>query len=421
MAGFYTEGLSANTALQQSQTIDTSFFNITPVRVKYTFINLEQLKTDNPELFKKYGEYFSLGGILFDSVSNPSPEDIEDNPLNNYIFAKPLFPNFRQIPLVNEIAYIITFPTPNLQDPNFIDLNDSGFYYFLPINLWNSVHHNALPDPLSTSTQTPSEKKDYQQVEAGSNQRVTDNTEDIDLGETFKERENIKALQPYEGDVIFEGRWGQSIRFGSTVKNTNNGWSENGEDGDPITIIRNGQGQQSGEPWIPMVEDINNLESSIWLSSTQQIPLSASSATYNSYPSNPPTKPSEYINKQLIFNSGRVVLNSTEDHILLSSKKSVNLNAVEGVNIDTPTTTIQSNTVLLGGKDATESVLKGDTTIDILSELVTELTKLTQALVTVTPQGGPAVAPAAQQLVPTLQAINTKLKNTTKSKISKTL
>jgi hypothetical protein len=156
MAGFYVEGLSANTSLQQSQTIDTSFFNITPVRVKYTFINLEQLKIDNPELFKKYGEYFSLGGILFDSVSNPSPEDVDDNPLNNYIFAKPLFPNFRQIPLVNEIAYIITFPTPNLQDPNFIDLNDSGFYYFLPINLWNSVHHNALPDPLSTSTQTPS-------------------------------------------------------------------------------------------------------------------------------------------------------------------------------------------------------------------------------------------------------------------------
>jgi hypothetical protein len=421
MAGFYVEGLSANTSLQQSQTIDTSFFNITPVRVKYTFINLEQLKIDNPELFKKYGEYFSLGGILFDSVSNPSPEDVDDNPLNNYIFAKPLFPNFRQIPLVNEIAYIITFPTPNLQDPNFIDLNDSGFYYFLPINLWNSVHHNALPDPLSTSTQTPSEKKDYQQVEAGSNQKVTDNTEDIDLGETFKERENIKSLQPYEGDVIFEGRWGQSIRFGSTVKDLNNNWSEDGVNGDPITIIRNGQGQQSGEPWIPMVEDINNLESSVWLTSTQQIPLSSSSTTYNSYPSNPPTNPSEYSGKQIIFNSGRVILNSTEDHILLSSKKSVNLNAVEGVNIDTPTTTIQSNTVLLGGKDATEPVLKGDTTIDILSELVTELTKLTQALVTVTPQGGPAVAPAAQQLVPTLQAINTKLKNTTKSKISKTL
>jgi hypothetical protein len=421
MAGFYVEGLSANTSLQQSQTIDTSFFNITPVRVKYTFINLEQLKIDNPELFKKYGEYFSLGGILFDSVSNPSPEDVDDNPLNNYIFAKPLFPNFRQIPLVNEIAYIITFPTPNLQDPNFIDLNDSGFYYFLPINLWNSVHHNALPDPLSTSTQTPSEKKDYQQVEAGSNQKVTDNTEDIDLGETFKERENIKALQPYEGDVIFEGRWGQSIRFGSTVKDLNNSWSEDGVDGDPITIIRNGQGQQSGEPWVPMVEDINNLESSVWLTSTQQIPLSASSATYNSYPSNPPSIPSEYSGKQIIFNSGRVVLNSTEDHILLSSKKSVNLNAVEGVNIDTPTTTIQSNTVLLGGKDATESVLKGDTTIDILSELVTELTKLTQALVTVTPQGGPKVAPAALQLVPTLQSINNRLKNTTKSKISKTL
>ena len=94
---------------------------------------------------------------------------------------------------------------------------------------------------------------------------------------------------------------------------------------------------------------------------------------------------------------------------------------MEGVNIDTPTTTIQSNTVLLGGKEATESVLKGDTTIDILSQLVDELTKLTITLQSVTPTGGPLVAPAATQLVPILQGIKTRLETTTKSKYSKTL
>lgn len=420
MAGFYVEGLSANTANQLSQTIDTDFFNIVPVRVKYTFLNLSQLKEDNPDLFARYGEYFSLGGILFDSVSNPTPENVEGNPLDGYIFAKPLYPNIKNIPLINEITYVISFPTPRLQDPDFVDLNDSGFYYFPPVNLWNSNHHNALPNPLSTTTQTPSEQKDYQQVEAGSSQKITDNTEDINLGNTFEEKADIKPLQPYEGDVIFDGRWGQSLRFGSTVPGTDNTWSETGNSGDPITILRNGQGEQSGEPWIPMVEDINNLESSIWFTSTQQIPLEAASSIYNSY-STQPDAPNQYAGSQVIINSNRVVINSKEDHILLTSNKSVNLNAVEGVNIDTPTTTIQSNTVLLGGKNATEPVLKGDTTIAILSQLVDELYKLTVTLQSVTPQGGPLVAPAATQLAPILLTIKTQLENTTKSTHSKTL
>jgi hypothetical protein len=42
-----------------------------------------------------------------------------------------------------------------------------------------------------------------------------------------------------------------------------------GTNGDPITILRNGQGNQTKEGWIPIVEDINNDNSSIYLTSTQ--------------------------------------------------------------------------------------------------------------------------------------------------------
>ena len=94
---------------------------------------------------------------------------------------------------------------------------------------------------------------------------------------------------------------------------------------------------------------------------------------------------------------------------------------MESVNIDTKQTIINSNQVLLGGKNANESVLKGDTTIQILSDLLTELIALTQALISVTPQGGPLVNPAATQLLPELVSIKTKLETQTKSKISKTL
>jgi hypothetical protein len=64
----------------------------------------------------------------------------------------------------------------------------------------------------------PSQQKDYQQVEGGSVRRVTDGSTEINLGSTFQEKTNIYPLLSYEGDYIMEGRWGNSIRFGSTVK-----------------------------------------------------------------------------------------------------------------------------------------------------------------------------------------------------------
>ena len=381
------------TIVQESQRLERNgTFTITPVRVKYTFLNLEQTKKDYPEIYAKYGEDFALNGILFDSITAPTPNTKSKN-LDYYIFAKPLFPNFRQVPLVNEIAYVITLPSVNLQDPSFINLNDQEFYYFLPINLWNSVHNNALPNPLDTTTKTPSEQKSIQQIEAGSRIKVTDGVNDIDLGETFEEQANIKNLQPFEGDVVFEGRWGQSFRFGSTVTGSNglpylgNQWSDKtllGNQGDPILIIRNGQHDDGKEAWKPILEDINKDPASIYMGSTQKIPLTPAASSYESY-YYPPTNPKEYSGNQLILNSGRVVLNSNNDHILLSSNKSINLNAVESVNIDTKDFIISSNT-LLGGKDATEALLKGNTTIGILNEVIDNIQTLSNTLQTLISQ-----------------------------------
>ena len=159
-------------------------------------------------------------------------------------------------------------------------------------------------------------------------------------------------MLPFEGDVIYEGRWGNSVRLGSTVKNRPNDWSSTGTDGDPIMIIRNGQGINPGNGWQHIIEDINKDLGSIYFGSTQKIPLDAASISYVSYKSNPPTIPSQYTEKQILITSGRLVFNSSADHILLSSNKSINLNAVDSVNIDTPTTVIQSTNTYIGSKNA---------------------------------------------------------------------
>ena len=359
--------------------------------------------------FKELGEWNGLGTIEYTLVDQIIP------PTQNYPTAKPYDPSTRNLPLINEVVFISLLPNT---DTNTFTTSKTSYYTSI-IGLWNHPHHNAYPQ--FSNELPPTQQKDYVETGLGSVRRITDKSTDIFLGRTFVERGNIHPLLPFEGDRILEGRWGNSIRFGSTVKDSVNTWSSIGTNGDPITILRNGQGVQTDEGWIPTIEDINNDDSSIYLTSTQKIPLEASSTSYSSYSSNPPTTPNEYAGKQLLLNSGRLVFNSTEDHILLSSIKTVNINALNGFNVDSPQSVIQSNSVLLGGINAVEPVLKGDTTINILVDLVNQLQALTIALQTVTPQAGLAVAPAAAQLAPQLAVIRTQLQTTTKSQISKTL
>ena len=377
---------------------------ITAVRVKSIVLDASHPR------FKELGEWNGLGTIEFQDVNNPI-----DSP--SYSTAVPLNPNSKNFPLINEIVYLITLPDNNIGTLT----SSTKSYYINSIALWNHPHHNAYP--ANPNTPLPAQQKDYTQTQLGSVRRLTDGSTEIYLGQTFKERSNIHPLLPFEGDVIQEGRWGNSIRFGSTVQNTPNNWSSTGTNGDPITIIRNGQRvDANSEGWVPITEDINQDLSSIYATSTQQIPLNAASTNYTSYKT-APTTPNQYSGNQVIINSGRLVFNSSADHILLSSTKTINLNAVSSVNIDTPTTIIQSNEVYLGSKDATEPVLLGDSTVNLLHTLVQNLKAFTDICSTVvgTAPGvplGPLNA-AASQLSITLAQLDINL-DSTKSKYVKT-
>jgi hypothetical protein len=378
---------------------------ITAVRVKSIVLNEAHPR------FKELGEWNGLGTIEFQSVNNPQ-ESV------SYSTAVPLFPNAKTYPLVNEIVFLVTLPDNNIGELT----TSSKSYYLSVVALWNHPHHNAYP--TNPNTPPPSQQKDYTQTQVGSVRRVTDQSTEIFLGTTFKERSNIHPLLPFEGDVIQEGRWGNSIRWGSTVQNTANNWSAVGTNGDPIIILRNGQSPNaSKEGWIPVTEDINTDLTSIYATSTQQIPLNASSTSYVSYKSNKPTIPNQYSGNQLILSSGRLVFNSTADHILLSSKQSVNLNAITSVNIDAPDTIIQSNNVYLGSKDATQPVLLGNTTVQLLSQLITNLNSfMTICSTVVSTAPGTPLGPlnmAASQMMTTLNQLQANLEGT-KSKYVKT-
>ena len=310
--------------------------------------------------FQELGEWNGLGIVEYEDVINPLPSP-------SLPTARPLTGNFKNLPLINEIVYIIGLPNTDIASIS----SNSTEYYINIVSLWNHPHHNAFP--TTPNSLPPTQQKDYIQTQAGNVRRVTDQSTEIFLGKTFFEGSNIHPLLPFEGDMLYEGRWGNSIRIGSTVADTPNNWSTVGINGDPILIIRNGQGVQTEEGWLPTVEDINNDDSSIYATSTQKIPLKASSTLYNSYKT-APIAPDQYAGKQVILNSGRLVFNTTQDHLLLSSAQTVGFNAVKGFNFDTKANfVVGAPLIKLGSKNATEPLLLGNKTVTLLNQLLINL------------------------------------------------
>ncbi len=237
----------------------------------------------------------------------------------------------------------------------------------------------------------------------------------INLGAPWVNNLKINPLKQTIGDYIIEGRYGNSFKFGST-------------NGDPLTIIRNGQYKDSSiKEWIPIEENINRDLSSIYMTSNQKIPLNSSSNLYRSYLSSPPTSPSEYNNPQIILNSDRILLNSTKDHILLSSALTINFNSIKGFNFDTSGDFIvNSPKIFLGSPRATEPLLLGNKTITLLNTLLESINVLCQALSSIQdwPGGNPApntiVSSVALNTKSVIETLNSQLESL-KSNISKTL
>ncbi len=233
--------------------VDNQFKILSPntklIAVRVTDIILDP----SHDRFEDYGNYDSIGTIFYTTLnqSNSTTDSI----------AKPLFSFVKNYPLLNEIVLIMSSGNKD---------NTISTYYFPLVNIWNHPHHNALPyiEDFNNGISNDYEQSIARQVEDGST--------GINLGNYFKEKLNIKPLLPYEGDTIIEGRFGNSIRFGSTnISNkvaTPNEWSNSGELGDPITIIRNGQSSQLDDKgWIHAKEDIMGDASSIYMTSNQQL------------------------------------------------------------------------------------------------------------------------------------------------------
>jgi hypothetical protein len=385
------QGLNVN-GLFTLKTSEQTQGLITSARVKSIILD------ETHPRFKELGEWNALGVIEFTSVT--SPTNVEATPPT----AAPIFTNNKGFPLLNEIVYILTLPDSGLGTST----NSTKLYYISPVSLWNHPHHNGFP--VIGNAVPPEQQKDYTQTAQGSVRRVTDSSSEINLGHTFIERANIHPILPFEGDIIQEGRWGNSVRLGSTVPGKNS-WSTDGKSGDPITILRNGQPSDSSEEgWIPISEDVNKDLSSIYITSTQKIPIQVAARNQGAF-KQPPIKQDTFNNAQILLNSDRIVLNAKNDSILASADKSIGLFANKEISLSGKSSiTLDSTKVYLGSTNATEPLLKGEVTAELLKGLISNMAEFVKVCEVLAVPVGDSTVP-----LQTLNAVSSELSQVLKN------
>jgi hypothetical protein len=256
------------------------------------------------------------------------------------IIAKPADLNTSKIPLVGE--HVLVFR--GYRADSNVDSRKTEWFYLNTLSISSDINLNAIPgvaDSRISGSAAP--------------------------GDSFKERV-ISILQQFEGDVVFQGRWGNSIRFGSTIDTKNikveqqPTWRGDVV-GDPITIISNNRKVEEDSF---VVEHVQDDSAAIYLTSTQQIPTLTLGTSQQKNPLRcfTPTE-SQYAKSQLIGTADRIVLKAKTDVAVIDAPKAIILNTTGDVKI--------------GSDEANISMVHGDVLLVILQKILNQLNVPIQA------------------------------------------
>jgi hypothetical protein len=217
------------------------------------------------------------------------------------------------------------------------------------------------------------------------------NTENFVADKEFVER-STPILQPYIGDVIFEGRYGNSIRFSSTI---NTGkydipptWS-GPETTDPIIILSNSSKLDLDKNFV--IEDIESDDSSLYLTSTQTLdrlqlstPLTVNNANFKK--------------SQFVGVGDRIILRAKKDIAIIDSEKGIVLNT--------------TGEIKLGDDSATEPMVHGKVLEAIILKLMKAITAGGTASGAVVTTNALSIIGEIADLIPNLNSEQYKIKKT---------
>lgn len=242
--------------------------------------------------------------------------------------------NSKQIPLIGE--HVLIFE--GLSHESNYNSRISQYYYLTTIAMQSNVNDNRA--------------------------FVNDSNYILTGESNYELKENSSTKQPFIGDVLFEGRWGNSIRLGSTSKPNENAYSVNptwlgSTTTDPIIILSNNSKQSENKNQFN-VENVNIDDSALYLTSKQKITnlTLGSRNNKNSLSCYTPGE-SEFNRSQFIGIADRVILKAKTDIAVIDAEKGIVLNT--------------TNEIKLGNDEANESMVHGNVLIQLLNYIIMQL------------------------------------------------
>ena len=308
--------------------------NMIPVRV------VDVILDDTHEEWDKLGRSEAVGAIKYRLLK----KDIEESDSTVLPVAYPISSDLRKFPLKNEIVLLTSAPGYGLDTSN---LNVKTYYNTI-VNLWNHPNHAAFPDDID---------------------------KELDLGKDIDELTNVNPMQPFPGDIILDGRQGQSLRL-TGFPSPKNEFVDSTNIGKPLTILSNGQ-KQADNPYDPIIEDVNKDASSIYLTSDHLVPLNQVRNKVESYGVRiKPPLANEYKGSQVVINGGRLYFNAKEEGIFFNSNEYlelqsnyINVDGVKEVSLDAELIFLGAG-VAAASQGVKEPVLLGNATLQTLNSLV---------------------------------------------------
>jgi hypothetical protein len=366
----------------------------------------------------KNKESIFIGAIQYRLTGQPSNDEA------SLPIAYPLDKNLKTLPVKNESVEIIK--------------GAGGTTYYKRIGPELSPFVDADPNSISklfTPVQaTENASAEYSKVQSTGIARSNTNESSKfnGYGDYFIYEKGIHKLKLWEGDTLFESRFGQSIRF--------SGYNNDVKKYSPSIIIRNGENADSKKLLDNQIttEDINRDGSIITMTSDKFqlgfVPGKVDDKGKGDFETKPESfenYPDKLVGDQILVNSGRIILSAKTGEMLFYSKKNYGFISDGGLSIDNKggidVSTKDNINFITNNRDfaihsGKGSIFLGDTELEPLvkgKKLVELLAELIDAIVAqnyLTPSGPSKIGP---ENLPTFSKIKSKL-NDILSKLNQT-
>lgn len=319
------------------QNVDTAEYQY--ALVHSIVLDLDKVDSVLPALDKAYAEFkdgdyvdkdaLYYGSIKYRTIGGGAVELNEEN----LPTAFPLNRSFLSLPVVGELVQLHSFSGKTFYEKVSAE-NSPNFNTDIQLLLVNSK--NSKEGAGENGNNSASSYQETQQtgiasstINPGSNTTIQKGF----AGKYFKRNLKIHQLSLNEGDTLFQGRFGNSIRFSGYIHDdTSNGTPY------PAILIRNGESSnnQKKKVYDVVSEDINEDGSSVQITSGKYKTLFNSTnvkvkkEANSTYPSS-----DNLIGDQIVVNTGRIILSSKNAETFLFSKKTFSIFTDDLVTIDT--------------------------------------------------------------------------------------